>query len=342
MYISVLGLHLTDQCNALCQHCAYHCGPKLKGVMSFDDARQYLHQVAGWSLELVCISGGEPCLHFDLVARLVRQARALGVASIWVFTNAFWAVDRAAALRKLAYLKEAGMTRLCLSADAFHQAFIPATRVRHAMTAARDLRLEIVLDIRFLGPPHEDNPMNRITRQVLEQLGDLENVEIWQGEPRCIGRAADTLVPQLAQRSGIPHGRCLGPWAGGTWENPAGVDVDLYGEVTLCPGISIGNAKERPLGSILAEYDLRRHPIIRQLATGGPSALVEMAQHIGYTPRTGYVSECHLCYDVRRFLRPRYLSELAPLICYEEEASSKRGLSASPKFPPSLAVKRHG
>lgn len=321
MYISGLGLHLTDQCNALCQHCAYHCGPKVKGVMSFDHARQYLHQVLGQSLELVCLSGGEPCLYFDLVACLGREARALGAANIWVFTNAFWAVDRATALRKLAHLKEAGMTQLCLSADGFHQAFIPATRVRHAMTAAHDLGL----DIRFLGPSQEDNPMNRITRQVLEQLGDLESVEIWQGEPRCIGRVADSLPPQLAQKPGIPTGRCPGPWTGGTWENPAGVDVDLYGEVTLCPGISIGNAKERPLSSILAEYGPRRHPIIRELATGGPAALAEMAQQIGYIPRARYVSECQLCYDVRRFLRPLYSSELAPLICYEETTSSNTG-----------------
>lgn len=318
MHVSSLGLHLTDQCNARCQHCAYHCGPEVNGVMSFDDARQYLHRVARQSLELVCISGGEPCLYFDLVVNIVREAQAMGVPSIWVFTNAYWAVNRTSANRKLTRLKEAGLTRLCLSADGFHQPFVPVGRVRQAMAVARDMGLEVVLDVRFLGPPQEHNPSNRVTRQVLEELGNLENVEIWQGQPWYIGRAADRLLSQLAQKPGIPSGNCPGPWAGGTLENPAGVDVDLYGEVTLCPGISIGNAKKHPLSSILAEYNSWQHPIIRELAIGGPASLAEVAQHIGYTPRADYVSECHLCYDVRNFLRSRYSSELAPLICYEE------------------------
>jgi hypothetical protein len=64
-----------------------------------------------------------------------------------------------------------------------------------------------------------------------------------------------------------------------------------------------------------------RHRIIRELATGGPASLAEMAQHKGYALRASYVSECHLCYDVRKFLRSRYPAELAPLICYEEAAA---------------------
>jgi len=322
VHITSLGLHLTDQCNARCQHCAYHCGPGVKGAMGLDDAREYLQQVAGQSLDTVCMSGGEPCLYPDLVAEVVREARAVGAPGVWVFTNAYWAVNRTAAGRRLAHLQKAGMTRLCLSADAFHQSFVPVARVRHAMAAARNLGLEVVLDSRFLGPPHDDNPVNRTTRQVLEQLGNLEDIELWQGQPHCIGRAGDSLLPQLLQRPGVPRGSCPGPWAGGTWENPAGADVDWCGEVSLCPGISVGNARARPLSIILAEYSPRRHPIIRELAAGGPALLAEMARRIGYTPRAGYVSECHLCYDVRKFLRPRYSSELAPLICYEEAASS--------------------
>jgi DNA-binding HxlR family transcriptional regulator len=167
--------------------------------MSFDDAKQYLHNGACQSLELVCISGGEPCLYFDLVINIVREARVIGVPGIWVFTNAYWAVNRKRASCKLTRLEEAGLTRLCLSADSFHQPFIPVGRVRHAMTVARDMGLEVVLDVRYLGSPLEDNPSNQATRQVLGELGNLENIEIWQGQPWYIGRAADRLLSHLRQ-----------------------------------------------------------------------------------------------------------------------------------------------
>lgn len=322
MQISGLGLHLTDRCNARCQHCAYHCGPRAKGVMGIGEACGYLHDVAGPSLELVCISGGEPLLYPDVVTDIVRKASIMRVPGIWIFTNASWAVNSRAAERKLGRLKEAGMTRVCLSADGFHQPFIPVERVCYAITAARDLGLQIVLDSRYLGSPHLDNPTNRITRQVLRDLGDLKGIETWQGQPLYTGRGADTLLGQLTSIKEIPKGECPGPWAGGTWENPVGVDVDLYGEVTLCPGLSVGNAKKRPLTRILADYAPEGHPIIRELVTEGPRGLAEMAKRRGYVPRASYVSECHLCYDVRRFLRSLFSSELAPRICYQEPGFS--------------------
>lgn len=321
MDIRSLGIHVTDHCNASCQHCAYHCGPRAKGVMGLDDAMKYLHQIESRPPEVVCISGGEPLLYFDLVVSIMQVAQALCIPNIWVFTNGYWAVDSRLAGSRLKTLREAGLTRLCLSADAFHQAFIPIGRVRNALFVARDLELEIALDVRFLGSPHDDNQTNRVTRNVLEQLGTLGDIEVWQGEPLCIGRAANNLPPQIIQRPGIPHGDCPGPWAGGTWEDPVGVDVDLYGEVTLCPGISIGSAKKRPLNMILAEYSPRKHPIIRELAISGPAALAKIARRKGYTLKNSYVSECHLCYDVRHFLHLKYPSDLAPRFCYGEHTS---------------------
>lgn len=318
MRISGFGLHLTDRCNARCLHCAYHCAPGVNGIISFEQARSYLQEMADQPLELVSISGGEPCLYFGLVIQVVREARRLGVPGIWVFTNGYWATSQTTATSRLARLKEAGMTRLCLSADAFHQPFVPPVYVSHAIVAARQLGLEIVLDVRFLGPPEENNPANRVTREILRQLGDLTGVEIWRGQPWYVGRAADLIAAQAGIRAGIPSGPCPGLWSAGTLENPGGVDVDSHGEVTLCPGLSIGTTKERSLSRILAEYEPQQHPIIRELVASGPAGLAQMAQWQGYMPRSGYVDECHLCYDVRQFLRPWYPKELAPEICYQE------------------------
>jgi hypothetical protein len=286
--------------------------------MSLGEVRGYLREVANQPLQLIAISGGEPCLNFDLVLNVIKEAHRHGVPGIWVFTNAFWASNPQVAWDRVRSLKKAGATRLCLSADGFHEPFVPVWKVRHALNAVRSAGMELVVDVRFFGGPNAKNSINRVTRRTLKSLGSLEGVETWRGSPRYIGRAAEALVPRLKPRRGIPLGDCPGPWAGGTWVAPMGVDVDSFGEVTLCPGLSIGNARKRSLARILAEYAPSGHSIIRELAVGGPARLIPAAEELGYIPRTAYMDSCHLCYDMRKFLRGRYPSELAPAPCYEE------------------------
>jgi hypothetical protein len=254
----------------------------------------------------------------------IREARRQGVPSVWVFTNAVWASSAQVAGAKVASLKEAGVTRLCLSADGFHEPFIPAWKIKHALQSARAAGLELAVDVRFLGRPEAANSTNQVTQRTVKSLGSLEGVEVWRGPPRYIGRAAEAFNSQLEPQRGVPQGDCPGPWAGGTWAAPVGVDVDSFGEVTLCPGISIGNAKERPLGCILAGYAPSNHAIIREIVAGGPAQLARVAERLGYVRQSGYLDACHLCYDVRRFLRNQYPSELAPAPCYEEMGSAPR------------------
>lgn len=319
MEILSLGLHVTDTCPISCQHCAYHCGPHVKGCMSLENALHYLKTID--SAEVVSISGGEPFLYFDLLLSLVREAHALE-RDVWVFTNCYWAtpeknVKTLKTLKILKDLKEAGLTKIWLSADGFHQPAIPFSHVKNAISAAVGLGLDVAVDVRFIGSLKDENPVNLRTRKILEKLEkleELEDVEVLKGQPLYIGRGS-ALSSYLPKKPGIPRGSCPGPWAGGTWEHPQGVDIDLYGEVTLCPGISIGNTKKCSLDILLVEYDPHTHVIIQKLLKG-PRILAEKAQEMGYVPALSYINECHLCYEVRKFLRHYYPEELSPQIVY--------------------------
>jgi hypothetical protein len=319
LHVTALGLHLTDRCNARCEHCAYHCGPQALGVMSADEAEGYIQQATEAGAEMLCMSGGEPLLFLDTVAKIAQKASSRGIRSIWVFTNAHWATNPEKTKRTLTILKKAGVSRLCIGTDGFHQPFVPTSSVRDAMSIASSMELEVVLDTRIMGKTlQDDNPINKATIRILQELGDLKNIETWRGTPLFIGRAAEILPQKIGTEPYFLGGQCMGPWAGGSWVNPIGVDVDLYGEVTICPGISIGNAKKRDLSNILSGYIPSRHRIIRELSAGGPKALWRSAQDLGYKTLGGYLSACHLCYDVRKFIRSHYPAELAPVSCYEE------------------------
>jgi MoaA/NifB/PqqE/SkfB family radical SAM enzyme len=268
---------------------------------------------------MLCISGGEPMLYPRLVTQIITEASKLKMRSIWLFTNSYWATTKRIAETRLRRLRDLGLTRLCTSADGFHQPFIPTQRIHNAVNAAYNLGLEAVLDTRYMGITLQlENPENKSTVQVLGELGDLVNVKDWRGPPLYVGRAAEALAPRLIDEPYLLGGYCTGPWAGGDWKRPAGIDVDSYGEVALCPGISIGNARKLPLDTILSAYSVRKHPIIRELSSTGPEGLAEKARPMGYEGKSNYVSACHLCYDVRSFLRATYPQELSPFPCYEE------------------------
>jgi hypothetical protein len=91
------------------------------------------------------------------------------------------------------------------------------------------------------------------------------------------------------------------------------------GNVSICPGLCIGNTKNESLSKILRDYDYRKHPIIKLLAEHGPCKLIDLLESKTQIQPGKYVNECHLCYELRNQLRASYLELLAPENCYEEQ-----------------------
>lgn len=146
----------------------------------------------------------------------------------------------------------------------------------------------------------------------LAGLCDLTGVNVYQGPARMVGRAADELSHHLATQATLPAKCPLPDYLGGDLCAPIGVEIHPGGWVNFCAGLALGNARQRPLNEILADYGPDAHPIIRVLAQEGPAGLLRLAQRHGYSPAGGYVDGCHLCYQMRRFLRPYYPAHLAP------------------------------
>jgi hypothetical protein len=274
----------------------------------------YLAAVADRPPDWVLLFGGEPFIYYDLLRDSVALAAPL--AGVLVFTNGYWATEPDAARRRLAGLQAVGLDHILFSVDAFHQEHVPLERVAVGIEAARALgygRIEV--DNRCLGEPEADNPFNERTRASMNHLAelcDLSGVQLYEGPARVVGRAADELSPYLAAQN-APSTRCSLPdYLGGDLSAPTTVEIHPGGWVNLCAGVALGNANRRPLDKIVADYDPDAHPIIRVLAQEGPQGLLRLAQRHGYSPAEAYADGCHLCYQVRRFLRPFYPAHLAP------------------------------
>jgi len=287
--------------------------------MRLKDMSCWLREIkASYPVTGVAFFGGEPLLYFDLLLNLITEARAQGIHDRDIITNGFWGEDEARASRYAKGLKDAGLTQMVISADAFHEEFVSLDAVRGAIRAAKEARVgRIKISAKSLGETHIDNPFHQRTKQILRELSsefDVDEVAI--GPIMMIGRAADELARYLPHGA-MREGKCA-KVASLTAESPSYIEIDPDGWVlTCCPGIAIGKAGQKSVSDIVREYDHRKHAILSVLLKEGGEGLLRLAASKGFNPSGRYASTCHLCFAARRFLRPEYPEILAPDCFYE-------------------------
>jgi hypothetical protein len=292
-YRSLTGLHLllTYQCNYECEHCFVWGGPSQTGTMTDEVVEHILDEAAAaGTIRWIYFEGGEPFLYCETLCNGVRMARERGFRT-GIVSNASWATSEAEALEKLAPL--AGLVEdLSVSDDAYHGSRDVLRYPELARSAAQQLGIPVgTISVAEPG-----------ATQVAGTAGKLP-----AGESAVLyrGRAAELLAPRVA---GVAWDRfdCC-PWE--ELQAPERVHVDPYGNLHVCQGISIGNLLQRSLKDILAGYDPEAHPIVGPLLAGGPS---ELARRYELPHRAEYADHCHLCYECRRALRPRFEEQLTP------------------------------
>jgi hypothetical protein len=289
--------------------------------MAVNDFQKYMTTLANeQSLDWITFRGGEPFLFYETLKRCIEIGYRLGQREVAVITNGHWGGSSRNAQTKLQELKKVGLTSICFSVDAFHQEFIPFRSVHTAINAARAIGFnKIVVTSHFLGSIDSKNSFNQKTEEYLERLHLPEDFTIDRHSLSVEGRAAEQLAGYLRCKAGIPSGKCVLPdSAGETLKDPKTIEIDFLGNVTICPGLCIGNGKKESLSRIIREYDYKQHLIIKLLVEGGPHELLGLLDDRGNVGYGKYVSSCHLCYELRRQLRARYPEFLAPESCYGE------------------------
>ena len=280
MKLSGLHILLTYQCTYECEHCFVWGSPWQKGALTLEQAEDVLKQAKDAGVESIYFEGGEPFLFYAILAKGVRLASEMGF-SVGIVSNAYWANSVADAMENLQPF--AGrIDDLTISSDQYHCGECFGDCPQNALVAAK-----------WLGIP---------TGMI--SIGQPEDAKKEQGEIMYRGRAS-----QLVTRA------ALHPWNGFTQcphedlREPGRVHLDPLGNLHICQGVIIGNVFEKSLRQICEEYDADAHPICGPLLEGGPAALVT-EYHLEHA--SDYADACHLCYEARTTLRPRFPELLAP------------------------------
>ncbi|MFC1765774.1 radical SAM protein [Planctomycetota bacterium] len=308
------GLMLTYQCNAACEFCYYHCSPDKAGLMPVDlalDAWVGLKRIVGDKAK-IHFTGGEPFLYWDHLVEILSAAQARQLGSVdMVETNGYWALSENLIIERLERLNRLGVQRLKISCDPFHQAFVDITAVRRLVHVTEQQWGEERTLVRWRdylhAPPLPTSDAERQAAYLASQNYAC----------RYAGRAAEGLAREQAHmsRESFQEKNCLQSFLGAK-----GVHIDPYGNIFsgTCSGIIVGNVTKEPLDQMWCRFDPIQAPVICTLTLDGPIALLDEAIQRGYKSLSAFAHRCHLCTDVRTFLRGHDLDKgvLGPDSCY--------------------------
>jgi len=327
---SFAGLLLTYGCGARCASCYVCSGPAAGGDMDVDDALAFWEGLCAASPHgcRIHIGGGEPFRRWEELIELARRAQREGLGPLEaVETNAFWATDARTVRDRAAALDAAGMGRLTLSADPYHQQFVPIERVRRAARVAAEVLGAGRVRVRWRDwaeAGFDTGPLDaRRRREVFAAYAR-------RGRDRIAGRAAAELAPLLDR---IPAEALAGACRQRLLRSRH-VHVDGEGIVCAgtCAGVVLGRVGEagsvgllwRRLSEAFASADRPGEAevgwdVLRVLVRSGAVGLAARAAELGYEPAAeGYVGRCHLCWDVRRWLfeKRHFPGQLGPAQVY--------------------------
>jgi len=282
--------------------------------MSVEDAENYISVVTRENnVKWMTLIGGEALLDVDRTIEIGKVAKRYGIEKVEINSNASWCTSEEVASDVFQRIKDADLTISGPSVDAFHQKYVKKESVLRFIQMGRKFGFELNGFAEFLDKEKPDNPFDRETNNLLNWL--TEN-GFDPGSDKVVfqGRGINLSSHHTGERN-IPEDKCEGVYYFGTkdFRAPGGIQIDVDGYVMLDHGICIGNTREHSLPEILNSYQAETHPIISILIKEGPIGLTRIPEATGFTLKEeGYIDKCHLCQEIRTFLRPSFPEILCP------------------------------
>ncbi|UCG26375.1 MAG: radical SAM protein [Chloroflexota bacterium] len=296
-FLKNIGLLMTFQCQVACPHCIIEAGPLRKEQMPLKDTFDWLEQIASYRdghIRVVSLTGGEPFINHGRLKAISEFAGQQGLF-VSAVTNAYWASTPARAMRTLEDLPALRMIQV--SADTYHQKFIPFEWVENAIVASR--ACQVPLTVAVCTENSADPGYQTIMRQLQEII-----------EPELIYTAI-TFRAGRALREGNGHNYEISP------EPPmtscgAGSSPIIFpdGRVIACIGpiidltdphpLVLGNLRQNRLEEILDNAET--NPVLHAIRLWGPRKLIAMLQSagLGHHLPDHYIKDsvCHACYEL--------------------------------------------
>jgi len=258
-------------------------------------------------------TGGEPFLNFGLLLKVTEMAHRLEIPSTFVETNCFWCRDDQTTRERLTQLKASGLDGILISANPFIIEQVPFERTERAARISREVFNGNVM-------VYQGFFFDQFRRLGLKGTLPFEEYIKKAGHGlRCAELLPSGRFPYklafLYRKYPVDH--FLGESCSRELIRDWHIHIDNYCNYVpgYCGGISLGDARD--LHMICQGIDLDELLVLKALLTG-MEELYELGKRFGYEEQVGYISKCHLCLDIRRYLAKHgQFRELEPKELYE-------------------------
>ncbi|WP_026508563.1 radical SAM/SPASM domain-containing protein [Butyrivibrio sp. MC2013] len=307
-----VALLTTNKCTASCKMCCFDCSPQNNEFVDPKVVEKVIYELkTSNSIKTIGFSGGEPFLLYDDLIKITKQVAALGVRVVCT-SNGFWGNNYENAYKKLYAFQTAGLKKLSLSVDNFHQQYIPIENIYNIIRVCK--KLCIPVDIGSVLTKGTDNLNN-----ILEGIA-LELVDVPHYRAACLPVGA--ALKNISENEYIydenifeKDNKCF---------ETSYFAIYLNGDVYPCcsqsgviPVLKLGNIKKHSFDDLTKSY--HRNMYCRIMKKYGFKWFYDASIQIGYNnlKEMKFVNKCHLCNYL--LSNAHFIDAIAPLIEIEKE-----------------------
>jgi hypothetical protein len=296
MAFNALVIEYTTRCNARCGMCYQSAGPKGsdllgKATLSAKTIERVIRESA--AIETIVprlhITGGEGFLDEDLLLSMIDVGCQVGFRELTTTTNAFWARTPQAAHATCVRARKAGLTSMEISWDRWHEPFIDAAVVSHALEACFDTGIDAHLRILSSRAHTFEEALVRLRPEAVALA-----TQISCGPILPTGRAATDIPDADMCDQGSPDDACHGS---------LNLTVNAAGNVApCCAGLDqtsahvFGNVHQMHMDEIVGA--LNGSLLARILVFRGPAVLGDLLAEVGQALPGPHHGICHQCWSI--------------------------------------------
>lgn len=289
---------MTERCTASCVICCNACSPQKTRMLDDETIRHYMREAKETlpALESFSFTGGEPFIDSERLYELIRYAyEELRITSS-VVSNGYWGINYEKGSEIISRMKQAGLREVRLSADHFHQEYVPAEAVKGAIRILAEQKLKSEVTIMVIKGKEGFAETVRALRP-----------EIYMTECVCYPLL---LTEKVRKNPAIPYTDedIIGQYRPGDCFCSHLTEGALHfcydGYVYNCcsqdsfdiPQMRIGKIGEDSIQDML--YFKHHDPLLEIIYRKGVAWLARRASEMGFPIKEVYSSPCELCHDL--------------------------------------------